>query len=83
LFFYFPPEHPDKRFPDLVRGGDVAKLTTLLYSPNYFYSLSAMHALNYLKSTGKVGLTPELSASGQNYSVFNVLTGFINPARIA
>jgi hypothetical protein len=54
-------EQPDRRFLRLVRTDDVRTLTTLLYSPNYFFAVSAMHSLNYLKSIGKADLTPTLS----------------------
>jgi hypothetical protein len=52
---------PGEEFLNLVRGGDVGMLTTLLYSPNYYYAVSAMLSLNYLKSVGKVEFTADIS----------------------
>jgi hypothetical protein len=54
-------EYPSSEFVDLVRAGDTHTLIGLLYSPNYFYAVSAMQSLVFLDTRGKIQLSPEIS----------------------
>jgi hypothetical protein len=51
---YYSLENANKNFVKLVKENRTDVVKSLLYSPNYFYSINAMESLMYLNSINKI-----------------------------
>jgi hypothetical protein len=80
---------PPVNFVALIKTGQVALISDLLYSPNYLYAVNAMEAMTYLANENKLVINDSIRTKmeslksessiitvQQSFDLYNIVTGY-------